>query len=112
MAPPASTPQPAKDSASASSGCAHRLKVLADGTRLEVVRLLLEEPRHVGDLQQAIGIEQSLLSHHLRVLREAGLVETEREGKSVLYRVAPEVAGASRRGEAIHLGCCVLSFGE
>ncbi len=90
--------------------CADRLKVLADSTRLEVVRLLLEGPQHVGELQRRLEIEQSLLSHHLRVLRGAGLVISERDGKSVLYRVAPDVSDVSVRGESIHLGCCVLSF--
>ena len=89
--------------------CASRLKLLSDPTRLRVMRLLLEAPSHVGDLQQRIDIEQSLLSHHLRVLRDAGLVSSERDGKAVLYRVAPEVI-AQTRGEAIDLGCCVLSF--
>ena len=98
---------PAADEATV---CADRLKVLADSTRLEVMRLLLEQPQHVGDLQRRLEIEQSLLSHHLRVLRGAGLVISERDGKSVLYQVAPDVSGASMRGEAIHLGCCVLSF--
>lgn len=90
--------------------CADRLKVLGDSTRLEVMRLLLEHPHHVGELQRTIGVEQSLLSHHLRVLRDAGLVIGERDGKAVRYRVAPDVANASRGGEAIHLGCCVLTF--
>lgn len=94
-----------------SSVCANRLKVLADSTRLEVMRHLLESPQHVGDLQRRLNIEQSLLSHHLRTLRDAGLVISERDGKAVLYRVSPDVAGASKKGDAIHLGCCVLSFG-
>lgn len=90
--------------------CATRLKVLADGTRLQVMRLLLDGPKHVGELNLRIDVEQSLLSHHLRVLRRAGLVTSERDGKAVLYRVAPEVAVVERRGEAIHLGCCLLAF--
>lgn len=93
----------------AANDCASRLKLLSDPTRLQVMRLLLEAPSRVGDLQLRIDIEQSLLSHHLRVLRDAGLVRSERDGKAVLYRVAPEVV-AQNRGEAIDLGCCVLSF--
>ena len=91
--------------------CASRLKVLADETRLSVVRQLFDGPKHVGTINQAIGIDQSLLSHHLRVLRDAGLVEAERDGKAVLYRLAEgvEVAGAN---EAVDLGCCQLSFDE
>ena len=92
-----------------SESCASRLKVLSDQTRLVVMRFLLEGPHHVGDLQRRLGIEQSLLSHHLRVLRDSGLVVAERDGKAVLYEVAREVV-VPREGEAIDLGCCVLSF--
>lgn len=95
--------------ADAANSCALRLKVLSDSTRLGVMRLLLEGPKHAGDLQRRIEIEQSLLSHHLRVLRDAGLVVASRDGKAVLYEVAPEVVG-QKAGEAINLGCCVLSF--
>ena len=93
----------------ATSDCASRLKLLSDPTRLRVMRRLLEAPCHVGDLQQHLDIEQSLLSHHLRVLREAGLVRSQRDGKAVLYRVTSDTV-VSTRGEAIDLGCCVLSF--
>jgi ArsR family transcriptional regulator len=54
-------------------------------------------------------LEQSLLSHHLKVLREAGLVLSERDGKAVTYRLAPEMESA-RSGKAINLGCCLISF--
>jgi ArsR family transcriptional regulator len=63
----------------------------------------------VGEINQQLGVEQTLLSHHLRVLREAGLVRSQRDGKSVLYRLSPAVEGA-RRGKAIDLGCCLISF--
>ncbi len=91
--------------------CADRLKILAEDTRLQVMRLLSEGGQHVGDLQHRLGVEQSLLSHHLRVLREAGLVVAERDGKAVLYRIAPTVR-VKRGGEAINLGCCVLAFDD
>ena len=89
--------------------CADLLKVLADQTRLAVVAQLLEGPRHVGQLNAALGLEPSLLSHHLRVLRDAGLVESRRDGKAVLYQLARAVR-AARKGKAINLGCCLLSF--
>jgi len=85
------------------------LKVLADQTRLGIVEQLIEGPKHVGEINEALNIEQSLFSHHLKVLRDAGLVESERDGKAVLYRLAPDVE-AARRGKAINLGCCLLSF--
>jgi len=91
------------------ASCADALKVLADETRLAVVELLMEKPRHVGEMMETLDVEQSLFSHHLRILRDAGLVTSERDGKAVLYRLAPDVKPV-RRGKAINLGCCLLSF--
>ena len=89
--------------------CAAVLKVLADPTRLAVVRQLMSGPQQVNQINEPLQLEQSLLSHHLKVLREAGLVESQRDGKAVLYRLAPGVS-ARKTGQAINLGCCLLSF--
>jgi ArsR family transcriptional regulator len=91
------------------ASCATLLKALADDTRLAVVRQLLNGARHVGELNAELQIEQSLLSHHLKVLREMGMVESQRDGKAVLYRLAPQMEAAAR-GKAIDLGCCRISF--
>ena len=99
------------ESLSIRDDCAERLKVLADSTRLQVVRALMGGPRHVGDLAAQLGVEQSLLSHHLRVLREAGLVTGERDGKAVLYHLAPDIREAPDP-QSLNLGCCRLSFDE
>lgn len=88
--------------------CSQKLKVLSDRTRLAVMEYLMEEPSHVGTLVNALGIEQSLLSHHLKVLREAELVVADRDGKAVLYSVAPAAKTESRK--VINLGCCQLVF--
>ncbi|MEX0717418.1 MAG: metalloregulator ArsR/SmtB family transcription factor [Planctomycetaceae bacterium] len=89
--------------------CADLLKVLADETRLAVVRQLMDGPKHVGEINESLALEASLLSHHLKVLREAGLVVSQRDGKAVLYRLAPGV-GSRRTGKAVDLGCCLISF--
>lgn len=89
--------------------CASLLKVLADDTRLAVVRKLMEGPRHVGEINAELNIDQSLLSHHLKVLREADIVQAQRDGKAVLYRLSPTVE-ARREGQVIDLGCCRLDF--
>ena len=94
----------------ASTGCAAKLRVLADPTRLAVLEALIGGAKHVGAIQKLLKVEQSLLSHHLQTLREAGLVKAERDGKSVLYSIAPSVVADN--GESLNLGCCVLSFRE
>jgi|APTNR8051073442_1049403.scaffolds.fasta_scaffold35013_2 DNA-binding transcriptional ArsR family regulator len=90
--------------------CAVRLKALGDETRLAVVRHLMKAPCHVGDIQEALGIEQSLLSHHLKNLRDAGIVEATRDGKAMLYRLS--AAMEQRRDGIVDLGCCQISFSE
>lgn len=89
--------------------CASVLKVLADATRLAVIELLMDGPKHVGEINETLGVEQTLLSHHLKVLRDANLVISERDGKNVLYSLEKSVLGR-RRGRAINLGCCLISF--
>lgn len=96
-------------SSNSQMSCASLLKILADETRLAVVRQLINGPKHVGEINEPLELEQSLLSHHLRVLRESGLVTSERDSKAVLYALAPEFKG-SRSGNAINLGCCLISF--
>ena len=91
-------------------GCVTKLKVLADGTRLAVIRALLKGPQHVNEINATIDVDQSLLSHHLRVLRDAGVVESQRNGKAVLYRLAESVTMDEHSGGGIDLGCCRLSF--
>lgn len=92
-----------------STDCADKLKVLADTTRLAVLESLMDTPKRVGELMDLLGVEQSLLSHHLALLREAGLVEGKRDGKSVLYQLAKGVESATT-GKSLDLGCCQLSF--
>lgn len=89
--------------------CADKLKALADTTRLTVLESLMDQPRLVSDLMQILNIEQSLLSHHLAHLREVGLVQSIRTGKTVLYKLAPHVA-LSTTTKTLNLGCCQLSF--
>ena len=89
--------------------CAHQLKILADSTRLAVLELLWSGPKHVGEMNAVLQLEQSLLSHHLKILREEGFITSTRDGKAVLYQLESAIFCASD-GRAIDLGCCRLSF--
>ncbi|MDH5325708.1 MAG: metalloregulator ArsR/SmtB family transcription factor [Gammaproteobacteria bacterium] len=86
--------------------CATIMRVLGDETRLGVVKQLLHTPKQVNELNQAIPVSQSLLSHHLKILRDAGLVIAKRAGKAVLYDISPKF----RLPSGINLGCCQLEF--
>jgi ArsR family transcriptional regulator, arsenate/arsenite/antimonite-responsive transcriptional repressor len=61
------------------------LKALADPTRLRLLRLLAGGERCVCDLYQPLELAQNLASHHLKVLREAGLVSVRRDSRWAYY---------------------------
>jgi DNA-binding transcriptional ArsR family regulator len=66
------------------------LTALAEPTRREILRLLLEEPRSVGELAAALDANQPSTSKHLRVLREAGLVHAHPDAQRRVYALRPD----------------------
>lgn len=69
------------------------LAALADPVRLRIVSMLIAAPeaRACGcDMEEPLGLSQPTISHHLKVLREAGLVSGEKVGRWVFYQVVPE----------------------
>jgi ArsR family transcriptional regulator, lead/cadmium/zinc/bismuth-responsive transcriptional repressor len=63
-------------------------RLLGDPTRLRIVLACVTEPRAVGAIAGSLGLSQSLVSHHLRLLRAARVVRAERAGKQVFYVAA------------------------
>lgn len=63
-------------------------RTLSDPTRLRLLNLLAEDEVCVCDLHGTLGLDQPKVSRHLAQLRRAGLVEAERDGKWMHYRVA------------------------
>jgi DNA-binding transcriptional ArsR family regulator len=62
-------------------------KALGDPVRLEITLLLAERPCSVKELQSALGHNQALVSHHLRLLREQGIVTSSAHGRSNVYEI-------------------------
>jgi|SRR4051812_15157109 DNA-binding transcriptional ArsR family regulator len=71
-------------------GPAERAKALADPTRLMLADALRDAPLCVCDLAWVAERSQNLVSHHVRVLRRAGLVEAERDGKMMMYALTAD----------------------
>ncbi|MGI8616064.1 MAG: ArsR/SmtB family transcription factor [Actinomycetota bacterium] len=65
-------------------------RVLGDPTRLRVVEALLERERTVSELVELLGAPRSRVSNHLACLRWCRFVESERRGRTVVYRVSDE----------------------
>ena len=69
------------------------LRALAEPRRREMLRLVRDEPRSVGEIAERFDITQQAVSQHLQVLREAGLVDVRKEGQRRLYLIRPEGLG-------------------
>jgi ArsR family transcriptional regulator, virulence genes transcriptional regulator len=80
------SPQP-KDMLAHAAEASIFLKALANEQRLCILCSLLDKPLSVTDLNAEVALSQSALSQHLAVLREGGLVETERQGQTITYSV-------------------------
>ncbi|MFC1639922.1 ArsR/SmtB family transcription factor [Gemmatimonadota bacterium] len=75
---------------------ARAFHALSDRKRLEIVRLLTNGERCVCDLTEVVGARQSLLSFHLKILREASLVKSRRRGKWMYYSLNYETIDGMR----------------
>ena len=69
----------------------NRLKAMGHPTRLRILSLLRESGSCVQDLEVKLGLKQSNVSQHLRILRDLGLVCVTREGHTVCYRINADV---------------------
>jgi DNA-binding transcriptional ArsR family regulator len=65
-------------------------EVLAEESRRRILDLLSPQERPVGELVELLGLSQPAVSKHLKVLRQAGLVESRRDAQRRIYRVSPE----------------------
>ncbi len=96
------------------SRCARLLAALAAPERLKVVRFLSDGPHTVTEIADMLGVPAVNVSHHLNVLKHAGLIRGTRKGRFVHYGLKPgvleeaEAAGVPR--EALNLGCCRLEL--
>lgn len=72
------------------AAAADLLKALASPHRVAIVDLLAAGPLRVHEIVEALGVDQPLVSQHLRVLRDADLLTSERHGKEVVYSLADE----------------------
>lgn len=65
------------------------LKDISDGTRLRLLLELASGPKNVGTLTTALDSKQPTVSHHLSILHRAKILQSERVGKEVFYKMAP-----------------------
>lgn len=63
-------------------------KVFGDSTRIRILYLLLEGEKNVGDISEALTMNQSAVSHQLKTLKQSDLVKVRRDGKAMFYSLA------------------------
>ncbi len=94
-----------------SKECSGVLKAMADPTRIAILLLLVDGEKSVSEMVEKLGLSQPSVSHHLEILKRAGLVFKERKGKHIFSRIHPSVLSKTSKGmETIEFGCCSISL--
>lgn len=79
-------------------------RLLGDPSRLRILLSCLDGPKSVTDIAEALDLSQSLVSHHLRLLRAARLVIGERRSKQVFYRITDRHVSDMLLDMSTHIG--------
>lgn len=91
--------------------CIAALKALGEETRLRILRLLFKERLSVNEISGRLETSQYNVSKHLRIMREAGLLEVEKQGKQRLYGVPSDLKRrVAANNNVLDLGCCTFRF--
>ena len=83
---------------------AETFRLLGDPTRLRILFFCLEGPKSVGEIAAGLDLSQSLVSHHLRLLRGARLVRGNRQAKQIFYELADRHVSDMLVDMASHVG--------
>ena len=87
--------------------CLSAMRALGEPTRLALVKALLKGPSCVNELCEALEATPYNASKHLRVLREAGLIEVEKQSQQRVYSLAEAFRSRMKPGtQTLDLGCC------
>lgn len=82
------------------------LGALADPARQDLVQLLAREELNVGDIADRVTLSRPTVSHHLGILKRAGLVRTRKDGREVFYRLDKPRISQTLDGLLTSLNCC------
>lgn len=82
---------------------AETFRLLGDPSRLRILFYCLNEPKSVGDIAEQLDLSQTLVSHHLRLLRGARLVIGERRSRQVFYALADDHVRDMLKDMVVHI---------
>jgi DNA-binding transcriptional ArsR family regulator len=75
------------------------------------VQILRSGPLNVGEIAAQLKADITNVSHHLQILKREEIVQTEKQGRFVVYRLRPDVFAATRSAsDCLDLGCCKLEL--
>ena len=89
--------------------CARKLTALAAPERLKILRFLRDGERNVGQIAAMLGVEPVNASHHLSVLKHAGMIRGDKRGRFIYYSLVPGVLETDEARAHLNLGCCTLT---
>jgi DNA-binding transcriptional ArsR family regulator len=92
--------------------CVVALRALGEDTRVRIVGLLMEHALDVTEIAQRLDLTPYNASKHLRVLREAGLLQVVKDGRQRLYGLPDAIRRQAADGQVLDLGCCSFQFAE
>jgi ArsR family transcriptional regulator len=97
-----------------SNRCAEYLRAVADPERLRIIQCLQPGPKAVGEICRELDVPIANASHHLRLLKAAGLVRREKKGRFVIYCLEPKLLRPSNGSklDVLDFGCCRLELGD
>lgn len=93
--------------------CIPALKALGEESRVRILRMLLTHAHSVNEIAESLGMTQYNVSKHLRVLREAALLEQEKQGQQRVYSLASDFREhLAENKNVLDLGCCTFDFSK
>lgn len=97
-----------------SAECSKYLKALADPERLKIVQSLQRGPKSVGQICRQLDAPVGNVSHHLKQLRIAGVVQSQKKGRFVEYSLDPGLTSKTGKNplNVLEFGCCRIELGK
>jgi len=92
--------------------CVNALKALGEDNRVRIICLLMDAPLGVCEIARRLGLTYYNVSKHLRILREAGLLDLEKHGREHLYVVPERIRRGRAHTRVLDLGCCSFQFDQ
>jgi ArsR family transcriptional regulator len=90
--------------------CAELLQAIAEPNRIRIIECLRTGSKNVTELAKLLNVEIVNVSHHLGVLRQAGLVQDEKHGRFVVYSLHPKIFVNEGKATHVDIGWCKIEI--